>query len=388
MKIEIAYEKGRTMKGNNRGVLIIAMIILIGIVTTFFTMPYFKKINSDFEWKDNAVSKREEVLLGFINTKLMNDNHGIKTNYNDSTSEGDITKGYSILSESQGMMLLYYIDRDRKGEFDEILSYIKDNMLLKSGVVSWRIDGSEASKTSASIDDLRIVKALLLASERWKDNSYRSVAFKISKGIKKELLDNDLLADFNDGDEKSIKTTICYLDLPAFKILSNLDNEYKPIYKKSLELMERAYLGYNVPLYTKDYIRSTDSFDQDDVDMLLSSIVLLNRVETGEDVARSVEWIKDKFAKDGGIFSTYDRNTGATTSKIESTSIYANLFKIAEKIQDEKLYNICKDKLYGYQIIDEKSELYGAYGNPKTQEVYSFDNLNALLAWRKFSNNN
>lgn len=375
------------MRKNNRGILIISIIILVGIVTTFFAMPYFKKINSNFEWKDNAVSKREEVLLGFINTKLM-DNNGIKTNYKDSTSEGDITKGHSILSESQGMMLLYYIDRDRKGEFDEILSYIKNKMLLKNGVVSWRIDGGEASETSSAIDDLRIVKALLLACERWDDISYRTLAFKISKGIKKELLDNNLLADFNDGNEKSIKTTICYLDLPAFEILSNLDNEYKPIYKRSLELIEKAYLGYNVPLYTKDYIRSTDSFDDDDVDMLLSSIVILNRVETGEDVARSVEWIKDKYLKDGGIFSTYDRNTGAVTSKTESTSIYANLFQIAEKLKDKRLYDICKDKLFGYQIMDDKSEIYGAYGDTTTKGVYSFDNLNALLAWRKFSDNN
>ena len=156
------------MKRNKRVSLMISMIILVGIVTIFFTMPYLKKINSDFVWKDNAVSKREEILLKFINTKLMDDNHGIKTNFKDKESEGDITKGNSILSESEGMMLLYYIDRDKQGEFDEILSYVEDNMILKSGVVSWRIEGGEISNTSATIDDLRIVKALLLASERWK----------------------------------------------------------------------------------------------------------------------------------------------------------------------------------------------------------------------------
>lgn len=376
------------MKIRNRVFLMISIIILVSSVTIFFTMPYLKKINSDFVWKDNAVSIREEILLEFINTKLMVDNQGIKTNFKENESEGDITKGKSILSESEGMMLLYYIDRDKQREFDEILSYVEDNMILKSGVVSWRIEGGEISNTSATIDDLRIVKALLLASERWKDTSYRSLAFKISKGIKKELLDNDLLADFNDGNEKSIKTTICYLDLPALKILSNLDNEYKPIYKKSLELMDRAYLGYDVPLYAKEYIRDTESFDEGNVEMLLSSIVILNRVETGEDVTRSIEWIKDKYLKDGGIFSTYDRNTGEAMGRIESTSIYSVLFQIAEKLRDEKLYNICIDKLYGYQIMDANNEIYGAYGDVLTSDVYSFDNLNALLAWRKFANNN
>ena len=35
-----------------------------------------------------------------------------------------------------------------------------------------------------------------------------------------------------------------------------------------------------------------------------------------------------------------------------------------------------------------KNEIYGAYGDALTSDVYSFDNLNALLAWRKFANNN
>ncbi|HEY5523728.1 MAG TPA: glycosyl hydrolase family 8, partial [Clostridium sp.] len=100
------------MERNKSISLRISTIILVGIVTIFFTMPYLKKINSDFVWKDNSVSTREEALLEFINTKLMDNNHGIKTNFKDKESEGDITKGNSILSESEGMMLLYYIDRD------------------------------------------------------------------------------------------------------------------------------------------------------------------------------------------------------------------------------------------------------------------------------------
>jgi hypothetical protein len=338
---------------------------------------------STINWQNNAVSDNEQVLLDFVNSKLMNEDKGIKTNYKEANSEDEITKGSAVLSESQGLMLLYYIDRDRKGEFDQILSYIKNNMILKSGLISWRVEDGTPASTSATIDDLRVAKALLLASERWQDKEYRKLAFKISKGIKKELLDNNLLADFNDGYEKSPKTTICYLDLKAMEILSNLDKEYKPIYKASLEVMNNGFISDNVPLYKKEYNRKSNTYDDGDVDTLTNSIVLLNRVQAGIDVKRSIDWLKDHYKTNGGIFASYNKDTGIPTSTVESTSIYSNLLQIADEIDDEELYNLCKLKLEGYQVKDKSNLIYGAYGDSTNYEVYSFDNLNALLGWRK-----
>ncbi|MDS0526181.1 glycosyl hydrolase family 8 [Clostridium sp. SHJSY1] len=367
----------------NRIILGISTIILVGIVTVHLSMPYIKPIDSKVKWENNAVSDKEQSLLNFVNSKLINENYGIKTNYKEANSEGEITKGASVLSESQGLMLLYYIDRDRKGEFDEILSYVKNNMILKNGLISWRVENGAPNSTSATIDDLRMVKALLLASERWNDINYRKLAFKISKGIKRELIDNELLADFNDGYGQSSKTTLCYLDLKTFQILANLDKEYKPIYKASLEVMNNGYISDKVPLYKKEYDRKSNSYDDGDVDTLTNSIVLLNRAQAGEDIKMSIDWLKEHYKTDGGIYASYNKDSGMPTSKVESTSIYSNLLQVSDEINDEELYDICKSKLEGYQVIDKNNLIYGAYGDSVSFEVYSFDNLNALLAWRK-----
>jgi hypothetical protein len=367
----------------NRVVLVISTIILICIVAFYFSVPYIKPIDSKIQWENNPVSQKEQILLDFVNLKLMNDDYGIKTNYKEANSEGEITKGSSVLSESQALMLLYYIDRDRKGEFDQILSYIKGNMILKNGLLSWRVEGEEAAGVNSTIDDLRVVKALLLASERWNDISYRSLAFKISKGLKKELMDDNLLADFNDGYGKSSKTTLCYLDLEAFKLLANLDNEFKPIYESSLLIMNNGFISDNLPLYKKEYDRQNKVYDDEDINMELNSIILLNRAQVGEDVTKSVNWLKDHYKFDGGIFASYDKNTGVPKSKVEATSIYSNLLQVADLIDDKELYDICKYKIEGYQVINEGNEIYGAYGDSNTYEVHSFNNLNALLAWRK-----
>ena len=35
-----------------------------------------------------------------------------------------------------------------------------------------------------------------------------------------------------------------------------------------------------------------------------------------------------------------------------------------------------------FQVMDKNSVIYGGFGNTETLDVYSFDNLNALLAYR------
>ncbi|MGL4847768.1 MAG: glycosyl hydrolase family 8, partial [Clostridium sp.] len=138
----------------------------------------------------------------------------------------------------------------------------------------------------------------------------------------------------------------------------------------------------NVPLYRKVYDTKTKKYDDENVDMLLNTIILLNQAEAGVDISKSVNWIIEKFKTDDAIYSFYNPNTGASESDVQSTSIYANLLQIAEIEKNNELYELALRKLNAYQVLDKKSKLYGGYGDKKTMEVYSFDNLNALLAYR------
>ena len=211
--------------------IIIALVSMLLLISIFINLllPYIKPINSGVTFDNTKVSKEEENLYDFITKGLMTSNFGIKTNYKDVKSEGDITKGYSVLSESEGLMLLYYLDTNNEEGFKNILSYIENNMMMKNGLLKWRVLEDEETNTSATIDDLRVSKALLLAAEKWDNIDYRKTAFKISKGIKKELADGNLLSDFNDGYKKSDKTQICYLDILALRLIASLDNDYKKI---------------------------------------------------------------------------------------------------------------------------------------------------------------
>lgn len=359
-------------------------ILLILLMIARVSIPYIFPIYDEFTYNNNnnKVSEREEILFDFIDKKLTNNDDGIKTYYTNVNSEQDINKENSVSSQSEGMMLLYYLERNDKKSFDRTLKYIEKNMFLSSNLVSSKVKEGEKDKISRSVDNLRIVNALLLASQRWGGLKYRQVAINIEKAIDKNLLYDGALVDSSDGQSKDYMITLSYLDLQTMKRLSYIDFNWKKIYTQSLRLLDNGYISAEVPLYKNKYNMKTEEYDTEDIDMVSSLRCILNKSEVSKDVSESINWITEKFKKDGAIYSKYNFNTGNKVSDEESVSIYALLVQIAKKTGNDDLYNMSLKKLKKLQVMDKNSNMYGGYEDLKTLDAYSIDNLNALLAYR------
>lgn len=375
------------MKKTNKQIITIIVLLLFVIsciyLSYIYLFKYIKNIEINSVVSMEEVTKEEEILNKFINEKLMDEYGGIYTNYNNISTEGDLTKGHDILSESQGMMLNYCLYKNDQEKFNDSFKYIKENMFLKNGLISWRIENNKSSDVSATIDDLRIARALIIGAEEFDNLRYRYYGIKISNGIYKNLIQENRLIDFHDGYGKSNVTTLCYLDLYALKLFSLFDDKWNDVYTKSLKIINNGYISDELPLYRKYYDGNIEIFDnEENIDTLLSILVILNKAEVNEDISKSVDWIKERLKYIGYISTSYNINT-LDESKIESTSIYANIAQIAKVINDEELYNMAINKMKNFQVINEKSNIYGSFGNEKTEDVYSYDNLNALLAFRR-----
>lgn len=375
------------MKKTNKQIITIIVLLLFVIsciyLSYIYLFKYIKNIEINSVVSMEEVTKEEEILNKFINEKLMDEYGGIYTNYNNISTEGDLTKGHDILSESQGMMLNYCLYKNDQEKFNDSFKYIKENMFLKNGLISWRIENNKSSDVSATIDDLRIARALIIGAEEFDNLRYRYYGIKISNGIYKNLIQENRLIDFHDGYGKSNVTTLCYLDLYALKLFSLFDDKWNDVYTKSLKIINNGYISDELPLYRKYYDGNIEIFDnEENIDTLLSILVILNKAEVNEDISKSVDWIKERFKYIGYISTSYNINT-LDESKIESTSIYANIAQIAKVINDEELYNMAINKMKNFQVINEKSNIYGSFGNEQTEDVYSYDNLNALLAFRR-----
>lgn len=366
--------------------IIIAIVLVICIITgvVSYNISYFRKIDLPIAWDTREKGEKETMVLDFINNKLSEDGYGIYTNYLNVDNEGDITRGHDVLSESEGLMMLYSVNAGDKELFDAHLKIVKDNMITKKGLISWRVSKEEVSQVSATIDELRIIKALFFAYDRWGEYKYKYYATKISRGLLKHAVYNDNLIDFIDEYGTSKDTTLCYLDLPTLQILSLIDERWTEIYNNSNKILANGRISDTVPLFKKVYSQEDGTYDSgNDADLLLSLIVILNRIQSGEDESEAIKWIEDKFRYYGYLVSTYNEETGEEASKVESPSIYALTAIIGETVGNEFLVEKSIAKLEYYQIKNNDSEFYGGYGNETTKDVYSFDNLNALLAYQR-----
>jgi len=218
----------------------IFLLILLGIMSILI----IDNKNIDFKIKKGEVEKvykndikDELICIDFVENKLSSEKAGIYTNFLDSNDMKDYSTGHEILSESQGLIMLYYVNKANKQKFDFCLEYIEKYMFLKEGMIKWRIkeDNINITNSSASIDDLRIARALIYAYDKWQDLHYLKTLKKISKGLLKHSITDYYLMDYYDSGAKSTSESISlsYLDLYTMNLLSTIDSKWSKEIKQS-----------------------------------------------------------------------------------------------------------------------------------------------------------
>ena len=95
---------------------------------------------------------------------MMNEEGGIFSVYD--AQKRDAEKG-EVLSESQGLYLLYAAEKGDRKAFEQAFSYVKNNM-WQEGLASWQVKDGQASPVNALIDDFRLYRALKAAQKQWK----------------------------------------------------------------------------------------------------------------------------------------------------------------------------------------------------------------------------
>lgn len=358
-------------------------IVFICITFFIFTEIYlnYKDIRVSMNLDEVKQESREEkILKEFIFTKMVDAKGGVFTNYLESDNEGDITKGHFVLSESQGMLLHYYLKVDNVELFNNTVNYITENMMLNNGLISWRVSNDLKEESSATIDELRIILALLKGADKYNISEYKDLAINISECLYDNIIKEDYIVDFKDNYGCGSISTVCYQDIEALKRLSDIDSKWEPVYKKSIGIVKRAFISDNIPLYKREFCIESLNYDNEQIDTLLSVLTIRNLVLGGEDVEKSIQWIKNRIKTDKVIYTSYNKETGAVECRYESTSIYAIICDIANRVNDKELYNLSKKRMLMFQIVEKNNELYGAFGEVENREVYSFDNLNALIS--------
>lgn len=324
----------------------------------------------------------ESRLTHFVMSGLSSPKGGIYTNYLPTNQELAVATGHEVLSESLGLMMLAtYYGGDAK-VFKKYSNYLEDNMLLEDGTYAWRISetSNQALSANASIDDLRIGRAYLLAYQLWKDDAYRLNAQGISTSLLENGVKDNLLLNYNHGDAL---VDLSYLDLYTMSLYESLDSNWREIKRTSLQVLTNGYLGDKFPFYHKVYDNDSKAYVQEQsINMIDALLVVLHLSEEGRANENSIIWLKNQLAK-GPVYGHYRSGDWTPVDGEESTAVYALIMRIAYNINDEDLYARAKERALKFQVLNEASAIDGAFAFETTLEVYSFDQLQMLVALRR-----
>lgn len=351
------------------------------IILSSCAPPEIERQENDREEIGPPVAMREEICFDFLNSEMITPQGGVRTNYLDKAHNADFATGAEVLSESMGLIMLYAVGTGDEGLFQRSLAFVQE--YLDTGtILSYRYGKDGAYPVNAFVDDMRIIRALILADNLF-DGHYSGIALTYADRLYQTNVNDHKAYDMHD-DKHDIRNdfiTLCYIDLYTMRLLGGYDDKWMDVYKDMRDIAAGGYISDDFPMYATSYSYASSRYSDGDINMIEAALTALNLARIDDCPQRTIDYLKDMI-RNGAVYSVYSRD-GVKKSTMESTAIYAICALIAREVQDEEMYTMCIDKMNGFQIVDDTSEVYGAFADPVSLDLYSFDNLMALLAYRQ-----
>lgn len=328
-----------------------------------------------------GMQANRERLERFVNG-AMSGSDGVYTNYLDTDQTAEAATGHEALSESAGLLLRYYAMTGQRGPFDEEWARAKRTFDAAFGF-SYRYSPKLDKRypVNAAVDDLRLIRALREAGTAFGDARYLAEARKAGERFVAHNVANGTLRDFYDDSAHAANdaVTLCYVDLETLKSLPMEETQLRKLTGTMESIVAGGYLSDRFPFYKKSYSYATGEYSSGDIDTVESLLTILSLAEVGSEQPASIRYLKEQ-VKQGALYGKYAED-GRAASDVQSTAIYALAAMIGATIDDRELYEESLLRMNRYAVADEASPLFGGFGDERTLEAYSFDNLMALVAY-------
>lgn len=328
----------------------------------------------------NATEGGAKATAEFIVKYMMDGDGGIHSAYEPGNQ---VNINSEVLSESQGLGLLYAVSVQDKDLFDNILGYIKA-FLWKEGLAAWRMEDGKAGSVNALIDDLRIYRALVEAEKLW--GGYASEVRLCEEALLERAVSDGKFVDFYDFQNRvyASRFTLCYGDMQAMQLLAEGTGDLGAAraYEKTLELLERGQISNEFPLYYSWYNYDKEQYEKDDLNTAEAMMTLLHLARQGKLKNNTLEWIRTQMAGEGLKMRYSVKGEVVSGYNQESTAVYAILVMIADEIGDDALRAQALNKMEKMHIINTEFPYNGAYGMADGSGITSFDQLMPMLAYR------
>ena len=362
-------------------VVLLLFIILSGCANkqVQYTIP---KGKSDFSITSNysSYSNQEKKLVQFINKKMLT-KKGIYTNVKKQAYDKNQARGHELLSESSGFWLEYLVTTHQYKKFRHFYNATVDTF-DQGSQFSYRYIPSSRKKfnVNATIDDLRIIKALQMYADATGNTDYKKKAARRFALLKKNTMSRGKIASFYDVKARraSDESSLAYYDFLTLKYFESATKVEKSMYAKQLSVVKHGYLGDAFPVYASSYNWQSKSYSNADLNTSEALETILHLAEIGQVKAVTLTWLKRQ-VNENSLYNTYSVN-GNIVDKSHSAGSYALAAMIFATTNNRAMYHKSMNLVWKYQVSDDSSPIYGGIGIEKQNEAYSYNNLTALIA--------
>lgn len=349
--------------------------------------PFVHASEADAPPVDNAaLARAERDLLSFLQRRMLGPRGAPHTRVplRPGALAGEGPNARAVLSESIGLLMTYAVLADSRGLFDSQRRLVRRVLQGPHGLLAWRASRSlgRVDPSSASIDDLTVIRALLRGSARWSDPALEGEAAVIAHGVFDHQVADDLLMDAASWDEHGVYTSgdvqLAYLDLRTMADLAERDGVWEPVYGRSLELLRGAETtpGLFAEIWRPDGAGLVASAE---VNGILAGYCALHLAEVGEGGETTLALFQELFDERGALPGRFASGTGEPLTGFEGVAVYAIAARLALALGDLDAAEQLIGGMLQYQRTDPRSAT-GAFSLGDT--AHTFDNLHALIALR------
>jgi hypothetical protein len=302
----------------------------------------------------------------------------------------------AILLETVGLLMEYAALVGDRGLFDLQHELVRHAFTGPNGLLAWRVspDLSRRSSSTATIDELKVVGALLDGAIRWEDPTLERAARDIAETVLEQEVVRGVLVHAASWDEgsrgvtRSDRARTAYLDLDTLSRLAAIDARWTPVYENSLAILERVEspLGLFPDETPLDVHRPGNRWEADPEEIVNGIHVLycaLHLAEVSKGGGRTLAFLERQFQEKGRLGGRWRLGSGDEIPGYENVSVYALAARLARSCGRRDLARAFLNRMLDYELLDPVKVR--PEGPPARATRSVFDNLHALIAIRSLT---
>ncbi len=273
------------------------------------------------------------------------------------TLRGDLPEGGDeVLAETVGLIMHYAWSTGDRALFEAQVAHVDGVLASECGLLSWRATAAGAAAASASVDDLKVVRALILGAQRWGEPRWERQGHELAAAVlEHEVVDAHLVdaASWN-GDQVTASDTLqtAYLDLGTLAMLIPREPAWLEVYARSLELLRAAETEHG--LFVEQLARGGQPVRSAGAEVNAIHVLYcaLHLAEVGEGGQRTLDHLRAAFEREGHLPGRYQLSDGEPVPGFENRAVYALAARLALELGDGDLAARLLDRLAVFHLLE------------------------------------